>query len=67
MSLMFAKKEAAARHRPIAHGRDPKAEVSPDSKAEVRRPASETRLQAVVVADRTRDDIDPYADVPCTD
>jgi hypothetical protein len=66
MSVMLAKKEAAARHRPIAHGRDPKAEVSPDRKAEVRRP-SETRLQATVVADRKRDELDPYADVPCTD
>lgn len=67
MSFMLAKKEATARHRPIAHGRDKASvESAPNAKAEVRR-SSETRLQAAVGADRKRDDADPYADVPCTD
>jgi hypothetical protein len=54
--------QAAARHRPIAHGRDPKADPRPEP-----RRTSETRLQAAVIADRKRDEKDPYADVPCTD
>ena len=62
---MVAKKEAAARHRPIAHGPDPKGNRS-RGQAEVRH-RSETRLQAAVVAPRKRDAEDPYADVPCTD
>ena len=66
MFLMLAKKEAAARHRPIAHGRDAKASVARDRQPEPRRP-SETRLQAAIGANRKRDDVDPYADVPCTD
>lgn len=68
MNAMVAKYEAAARHRPIAHGRDAKADGSPDPRpAPRRRQVSETRLQAAVVADRKRDEKDPYADVPCTD
>ena len=68
MSAMVAKYEAAARHRPIAHGRDTKAGGSPDPRPQARpRQVSETRLQAAVVAERKRDERDPYADVPCTD
>lgn len=66
MFVMFANKEVAARHLPVAHGRDEKAERSPERQPEPRRP-SETRLQAAVVVERKRDDGDPYADVPCTD
>jgi hypothetical protein len=63
MLHMLAKIEAAARHRPIAHGPDGKPEsVRPES----RRP-SETRLQAAVVGERNRDAEDLYADMPCTD
>ena len=69
MTLMLANNEAAARHLPVAHGPEPKAEVSRDRKPESRRPPSGTRLQASVPppADRKGDDGDPYADVPCTD
>ena len=80
---MFDNKEVAARHLPVAHGpasRDGRgardARVAGDARdsrnakgdrlIEARRP-SETRLQATVVAERKRDDGDPYADVPCTD
>jgi hypothetical protein len=71
---MFANKEVATRHLPVARGpaaRDGKAEKvenARDRQSESRR-TSETRLQATVVRprDRKRDDIDPYADVPCTD
>jgi hypothetical protein len=67
---MVAKYEAAARHRPIAHGRGKDtsagADRNPDPRRELRH-GSETRLQAAVVADRKRDEKDPYADVPCTD
>ncbi len=70
MALMLAKKEATARHRPIAHGREtPGVESGRNARnaaVEVRR-TSETRLQAAVGADRKRDDGDLYADVPCTD
>lgn len=71
MSAMFANKEVASRHLPIAHGRDARAEKNagerrPDAQPQPRR-SSETRLQATVVAERKRDDVDPYADVPCTD
>jgi hypothetical protein len=66
---MFANKEVATRHLPIAHGRDAKAENARDHHPESsRRRPSETRLQAtVVVPERKHDDVDPYADVPCTD
>ena len=69
MYAMLEKNQAAARHRPIAHGRsatDGKADSGRDGHAETRR-HSETRLQATVVADRTRHADDEYADVPCTD
>lgn len=70
MSAMFANKEVASRHLPIAHGRDDKRDEKADS-ARDRRPESrrisETRLQVAVVPERKRDDVDPYADVPCTD
>ncbi|MDB5216479.1 MAG: hypothetical protein JWO86_4406 [Myxococcaceae bacterium] len=66
MSAMFANKEVASRHLPIAHGRDDKRDEKADSARDVRR-ASETRLQVAVVPQRKRDDVDPYADVPCTD
>ena len=69
MRVMFANKEVATRHLPIAHGRDARAEKA--QRAGVRYPAprriSETRLQAAVVSERKSDDLDPYADVPCTD
>jgi hypothetical protein len=67
---MFANKEVASRHLPIAHGRDDKRDGKGDS-ARDRRPEprriSETRLQVAVVPERKPDDVDPYADVPCTD
>lgn len=70
---MFANKEVASRHLPVAHGpaaerdaRAAKAERTRDGRVEIRR-SSETRLQATVVVERKRDDGDPYADVPCTD
>jgi hypothetical protein len=63
---MFANKEVASRHLPIAHVRDAKAGDGRERQPETRRP-SETRLQAAVVPERKRDDVDPYADVPCTD
>jgi len=69
MNVMVAKYEAAARHRPIAHGRDadPARIPAPPSMRPEPRRDSQTRLQAAVVADRKRDEKDPYADVPCTD
>lgn len=69
MSSMFANKEVATRHLPVAHGTDPrdaKSETTRERRPEPRR-ISETRLQAAVAAPRKRDDVDPYADVPCTD
>jgi hypothetical protein len=63
---MLAKNEAAARHLPIAHGLEVKAKPARDRQPEARR-QSETRLQAAVGASSKREDIDPYADVPCTD
>jgi len=72
MSAMFANKEVASRHLPIAHGREHKRDEKADSAREQsqalrHRRISETRLQAAVVPERKRDDVDPYADVPCTD
>ena len=72
MSAMFANKEVASRHLPIAHGRDDKRDERVDSgrdQASELRPRrhGETRLQVAVVPERKRDDVDPYADVPCTD
>jgi hypothetical protein len=72
MRAMFANKEVATRHLPIARGPEPrgakgeKTEYARDLHPESRR-ISETRLQVAVVAERKRDDVDPYADVPCTD
>ena len=66
MLAMLAKKEAAARHRPIAHGPDTGAERVGDRHPEARR-QSETRLQATVVGERKHDADDPCADLPCTD
>ena len=66
MSAMFANKEVATRHLPVAHGRDAKGESARDRHPDPRR-ISETRLQAAVVRERTCDELDPYADVPCTD
>ena len=66
---MFANKEVATRHLPIARGpepRDAKAEKTARDRHPERR-ISETRLQAAVVGERKGDDVDPYADVPCTD
>jgi hypothetical protein len=72
MSAMFANKEVASRHLPVAHGRDDKRDATADSARARRsehpaRRSSETRLQVAVVPERKRDDVDPYADVPCTD
>jgi hypothetical protein len=72
MSVMFANKEVASRHLPIAHGRDDKrdakADSAPGGRSELRsRRVSETRLQVAVVRERNNDDADLYADVPCTD
>jgi len=75
MSAMFANKEVASRHLPIAHGRENKRDEKGDSAREARekshahrnRRTSESRLQVAVVPERKRDDVDPYADVPCTD
>lgn len=69
MRAMFANKEVATRHLPIARGpepRDVKTENAEGRHPESRR-TSETRLQAAVVGERQGDDADPYADVPCTD
>ncbi|CAN5891368.1 hypothetical protein BH11MYX4_BH11MYX4_48010 [soil metagenome] len=67
MNVMVAKNEAATRHLPVAHA--PHAAGREQARGSVAPPrrASETRLQAAVVADRKRDEKDPYADVPCTD
>lgn len=72
MSAMFANKEVASRHLPVAHGRDDKRGEKADSaraaRSELRsRRISETRLQVTIVPPSKRDDVDPYADVPCTD
>ena len=73
MSVMFANKEVASRHLPIAHGRDIRRDQNGDGahdpRAETRaRPRiSETRLQVTIVPKSKRDDVDLYADVPCTD
>jgi len=70
MSAMFANKEVASRHLPIAHGRDEKRDEKADTargRLPQSRRVSETRLQAAVVPERKPDDVDPYADVPCTD
>ena len=72
MSAMFANKEVASRHLPVAHGRDDRRDETADSARRRRsehptRRISETRLQVAVVPERKRDDVDPYADVPCTD
>jgi hypothetical protein len=70
MSAMFANKEVAARHLPIAHGRDARdAKGGTDERQTDSRRERESgaRLQATVVVERKRDDGDPYADVPCTD
>ncbi|WP_146645914.1 hypothetical protein [Labilithrix luteola] len=65
-------KQAAARHLPVARGRE---RNSPDHETRARlrrrsseaRHSSETRLQAAVVRTSKQDDVDPYFDVPCTD
>lgn len=63
---MFDNKEVASRHLPVARG--PVARVSPPAEVRPEAPRpSAVRLQATVVADRTPDECDPYADVPCTD
>jgi hypothetical protein len=74
MSVMFANKEVASRHLPIAHGRDDKRDAKADSARDGAssglraRRGSETRLQVAVVLERKNDDdADLYADVPCTD
>ena len=67
MYAMPSRNEAAARHLPIAHGRDSKATIARDRHQPESRRRSETRLQAAVGASSEREDIDPYADVPCTD
>ena len=72
MSAMFANKEVASRHLPVAHGRDDKRDETADSvrarrSEHLARRISETRLQVAVAPERKRDDGDPYADVPCTD
>ena len=68
---MFANKEVATRHLPIARGpeaRGSKGEKSARDRLHESRRSSETRLQAAFVDKRKRDDAaDPYADVPCTD
>jgi hypothetical protein len=70
MNRMVANNEAATRHFPVARVRARKNDVKTDAarerKDELQR-ASETRMQAAVVVSHKRDDVDPYADVPCTD
>jgi hypothetical protein len=63
---MALNREAAARHRPIARG---PGKSTSDRDAAAERKLSETKLQAAVakVREGTRDERDPYADVPCTD
>jgi len=61
-------KEAAARHHPIAFGRTTDREARPKGlEAGEAHRTSEMRLQAAVGTKRGRDELDPYADVPCTD
>ncbi len=70
MSVMFANKEVASRHLPVAHGRDDKRDDKANSARAARpesRRNSETRLQVAVAPERKREDADLYADVPCTD
>lgn len=59
----MTKNEAATRQLPVAYGRD----ASSLDRVNTSRRVSEARLQAAVVAKRSGDDKDPYADVPCTD
>jgi len=63
---MFLPNEAAARHRPIAYSRDARDVAKVERLDRARRAGSEGRLQVAVVK-TTRDEVDPYADVPCTD
>lgn len=68
MAVKAVKREAAARHLPIAHGVEKDRKVALESEHAEQRRKSETRLQAAVaVARDARDERDPYADVPCTD
>jgi hypothetical protein len=60
---MVAKQEAASRHRPIATIREGRSEAGA-REPEVRR-TSEMRL--AVARSPRQDDLDFYADVPCTD
>jgi hypothetical protein len=69
MVTKFDSRQAAARHRPIAHGPEAPQRDAPEAKdaqAEARR-SSEPRMNAPVVRDSQCDELDPYADVPCTD
>jgi hypothetical protein len=66
---MFANKEVAARHLPVARGPEGTTENAGSSRPSeaASHPTSETRLQGSVTVEHTRDELDPYADVPCTD
>ena len=61
-----SRNEAAPRHIPVAHKRNPTGQRREKSASEARR-QSETRLQVAVARQAPRDERDPYADVPCTD
>lgn len=66
-TVMVGNKQVASRHLPVAHAREKRSEApGAEAREEVRR-TSETRLQAAVVKPARRDEVDPYADVPCTD
>ena len=69
MASMFANVEVASRHLPCAHGHERKVDTSKvDTGRDSQHPELDSsRLRAAVVCDRERDDVDPYADVPCTD
>jgi len=69
---MLAKNEVAPRHLPTARARDARpvsagAELARMDVARERRRTSESRLQVAVAKPPARDELDPYADVPCTD
>jgi hypothetical protein len=67
---LYVKTPAAARHLPVARGRDSAPELVRELESEARvrapvAPSSEPRLHASVVPPNGNSEL--YADVPCTD
>ena len=60
-------RKRGGRSAPLLRSDDKGDSAREQSQALRHRRVSETRLQAAVVPERKRDDVDPYADVPCTD